>query len=65
MAGLYSHRLIYSPRMIIFKHDNRMYLSRPYYPSIVTFAASNANLVHDQTILRNTFKEFYWHSKSE
>ena len=34
-----------------------MLLSRPYHAGIVTCAAPNANLVHNQTILRNTMRE--------
>ncbi|CAF1472023.1 unnamed protein product [Adineta steineri] len=45
--GIYSHRMIYSPRVPIFKDDNGKLLSSPYHVAIVTAPAPNAGVINN------------------
>ncbi|CAF1189637.1 unnamed protein product [Adineta ricciae] len=55
--GLYTHRIIYSPRITIIKDDNGKMLSSPYHVGIVTCAAPNASICQDIELTRQTMKE--------
>ncbi|UJR19967.1 hypothetical protein I4U23_023099 [Adineta vaga] len=56
--GLYSHRIIYSPRITVIKDDNGKLLSSPYHIGIVTCAAPNASICSaDVELVRQTMRE--------
>ncbi|CAF1370161.1 unnamed protein product [Rotaria sordida] len=55
--GIYSHRMIYSPRVTIFKDDNGELLSSPYHVSIVTVPAPNAGVMRDAEEIQDAMKE--------
>lgn len=54
---LYSHRMIYSPRVTIFKDDNGELLSVPYHVGVVTAPAPNAGVARDEQASQNTMDE--------
>ncbi|CAF1235804.1 unnamed protein product [Rotaria sp. Silwood1] len=56
-SGLYSHRLIYSPRVTIFKDDNGNLLSSPYHVGMVTVPAPNASVVRQTELVKSTMME--------
>lgn len=43
---LYSHRMIYSPKVAVFRDDFDNLLEQPYYTSFITAPAVNAGCVH-------------------
>ncbi|CAF1479243.1 unnamed protein product [Adineta steineri] len=55
--GIYTHRIIYSPRVIVLKDDNGKLLSSSYHVGIVTVAAPNASIVQDSEAIRYAMKE--------
>ncbi|CAF1187567.1 unnamed protein product [Rotaria sordida] len=55
--GIYSHRIIYSPRVTIFKDDNGKLLSSPYHVGIVTVPAPNASVVRQTELVKSTMME--------
>ncbi|CAF3052336.1 unnamed protein product [Rotaria sp. Silwood2] len=56
-SGVYSHRIIYSPRVTIFKDDNGNLLSSPYHVGIVTVPAPNASVVRHTELVKTTMME--------
>lgn len=50
---VYSHAMIYSPRVVVFNTDSRMHLEKPYEISVVTSPAVNAGLVRNQNCDEN------------
>ncbi|CAF1431635.1 unnamed protein product [Adineta steineri] len=55
--GIYSHRMIYSPRVTVFKDDNGKLLSSPYHVAIVTAPAPNAGVIKNAKEARNVMTE--------
>ncbi|CAF3964872.1 unnamed protein product, partial [Rotaria magnacalcarata] len=56
-SGIYSHRIIYSPRVTIFKDDNGDILSSPYHVGMVTVPAPNASVIRQPELIRSTMVE--------
>ncbi|UJR11182.1 hypothetical protein I4U23_015363 [Adineta vaga] len=55
--GYYSHRMIYSPRVTIFKDDDGELLSLPYHVGILTVPAPNAGVIKDRIESRITMEQ--------
>ncbi|CAF1288001.1 unnamed protein product [Adineta ricciae] len=55
--GVYSHRMIYSPRITIFRNDNGYLLPLPYHVGIITCPAPNAGVINDRIDSRNLMSE--------